>query len=217
MKQTFFVTLLALIFSFPAFAQNQISFCPKVEVTGGGVVSAGEPMNFTVNLTGSTNIASLEYEWKVSAGTIASGQKTASITVDTTELNGGINITAEVKIKGLSNMCVNTASETGSIMQRIGCGRPLDEFGSLSSNEIKARIQSLYVELGNNPEGQGYIINYGTDEEIANRERQIQKAIRFLKLDANHVTIVRGGENPNGAGVWTRIWIIPPGAEFPIP
>jgi hypothetical protein len=130
----------------------------------------------------------------------------------------GTNITAEVKIKGLYDNCLNTASETGSVDQGIACsGRPLDEFGKLPTNEVKARIQNLYVELGNNPSAQGYIINYGTDEEMANREKQIQKAIRFLELDANRVTVVRGGENPMGTGVWTKAWIVPPGAEFPQP
>src|SRR5207237_1045434 len=125
-------------------------------------------------------------------------------------------IKAEVKIKGLYDNCANTASETGSVT-RVACRCAIDEFGKLSDNEVKAYIQNLYVELSNNPEAQGYIINYGTDKEIANRERQIQRAINFLKLNANHVTIVRGGENKNGTGVWTIVWIVPPGAEFPQP
>ena len=102
-------------------------------------------------------------------------------------------------------------------MTRIG-PRLFDTFGPLPDDEVKARIQNLYVELGNNPQAQGYIINYGTDKEIANRERQIRKAITFLKLDPSRVTLVRGGANPSGeTGVFTRVWIVPPGADNPTP
>lgn len=216
MKQIIFTIVLALVFSFSVFAQNTNSLCAKIEVTGGNMVNAGEPMNFTVNVTGKTKNSTLEYEWKVSAGTIASGQGTSSITVDTTGL-AGMNVTAGVKIKGLYDFCSNIASEVGSVMSIPMCRCVLDEFGKLPTNEVKARIQNLYVELENNLNSQGYIINYGTDEEITNREKQIQKAIRFLKYDANRVTLVRGGENPNGAGVWTKIFAVPPGVEVPQP
>jgi len=214
MKRVIFAMVLALVFNFSAFAQNALSNCAKIEVSGGGVVNAGDPMNFTANVTGLTKDSTLEYEWTVSNGTISSGRGTPSITVDTTGLSG-TNITAEVKIKGLYDNCANTASETGSIAQKLPT-ELFDEYGKLPTNEVKARIQNLYVELGNNPNSQGYIINYGTDKEMANRERQIQKAIRFLEFDANRLTTVRGGENPNG-GVWSKVWLVPPGAEFPQP
>ncbi len=101
----------------------------------------------------------------------------------------------------------------------VGCGllSLFDEYGKLPDDHIFARIHNLFVELDNNPNAQGYIINYGTDKEIINRERQIKKAISSLKLDANRLTTVRGGENPLGAGAWTKVWIVPPGAEFPSP
>ncbi|HVE58085.1 MAG TPA: hypothetical protein VNB22_14735, partial [Pyrinomonadaceae bacterium] len=112
--------------------------------------------------------------------------------------------------------CASTASETGSVAPKlIGCA--FDQYGKLTTNEVKARIQNLYVELGNNPSSQGYIINYGTDEEMTNREKQIQKAINFLKFDANRVTIARGSAEPNETGLRTIVWIVPPGAEFPKP
>src|SRR4051812_40414256 len=100
MKQIIFTMILALVFSISAFAQNTNSLCAKIEVTGGGVLQPGEGMNFTANVTGTTKNSTLEYEWKVSSGIIASGQGTFSITIDTTGLEN-TNVTAEVKIKGL--------------------------------------------------------------------------------------------------------------------
>jgi hypothetical protein len=192
--------------------------CPTLNVSGGGVVKAGEPMSFTANVSGGT-ATSIVYNWTVSNGTISSGQGTPTITVDTTGLADGTNVRAEVDISGstvLCETCTRTGSEVGSVT-RIG-PRLFDTFGPLPDDEVKARIQNLYVELGNNPQAQGYIINYGTDKEIANRERQIRKAITFLKLDPSRVTLVRGGANPNGeSGVFTRVWIVPPGADNPTP
>lgn len=192
--------------------------CPTLDVSGGGQVRAGEAMNFTANLTGGSG-TDFTYNWTVSAGTISSGQGTPSISVDTTGLTDGTNITATVDIggSGLCENCKPTGSETGGVINPKPESRLIDEFGKLPDDEVKARIDALYVALGNEPNAQGYIINYGTDREIAARERQIQKAINFRKYDASRVTIVRGGANPNGAGVWTKVWIVPAGADNPQP
>lgn len=207
---------MALLFSLSAFAQTENnSLCTKTPGTA-GVVEAGTPMKFVATISGLKENVKLEYEWKISNGTIISGQGTCSILVDTTGLAGGTNITAEVTVKGLSECCPNTASETGSIASKIIQER-FDEFGKLTNDDVKARIQNLYVEIGNNPNSQGYIITYGTDKEIAARERQIQEAIRFLKLDPNRVTMIRGGANAFGAGARSVVWIIPPGGEIPVP
>lgn len=216
MKQIIFASILALIFGFSISAQTENnSLCAKTPGTA-GVVEAGTPMKFVATVSGKIDGLTLGYEWKVSAGTISSGQGTCSITVDTTGLAGGTNITAEVTITGLSPCCPNTASEIGSIAPRREWHN-FDEFGKLSNDDVKARIQNLYIELGNDPNAQGYIIIYGTEKEIAARERQVQEAIRFLSLDSKRLTIIRRGANPRGTGVWSVVWIVPPGAELPIP
>lgn len=216
MKKILIAAVLALIFSLSISAQTENnSLCAKTPGTA-GVVEAGTPMKFVATVSGKTDGLTLGYEWKVSAGTIASGQGTCSILVDTTGLAGGTNITAEVTITGLPACCPNVASETGSIAPRREWHN-FDEFGKLSNDDVKARIQNLYIELGNDPNAQGYIIIYGTEKEIAARERQIQEAIRFLSLDSKRLTIIRRGANPRGTGVWSVVWIVPPGAEFPIP
>jgi PKD-like domain len=206
MKQIIFASILFLFFSFSGFAQNENSLCPKIEVVGGGVVNTGDSMTFTVNVSDETKNLILEYEWKVSSGTIANGQGTPSITVNTTGLSGQ-NIEAAVKVKGLSANCANTASEKGEV-HTTGDPRQLDEFGKISTGGVKARIDALFIELGSNPKAQGYIINYGTNKEIIFREKQIQKVITFRKYDANRVKLMRGGKNPNQKGVLTKVWIV---------
>ena len=208
MKQIFFTIILALSFYIPAHPQSENSLCPKIEVIGGGVVQSGEPMNFSVKISNETKTTNLEYEWKISVGTIASGQETDSIIVDTTGLSGQ-NIEAEIKVKGLAESCVNIASEVGSVIQDIPIEK-YDEYEKATNDEVKARMDAVFIGLSNNPNFQGYIINYGTDQEISVREKQIRKAIISRRYDINQIKLVRCGANPNGFGVVTRVWIILP-------
>ncbi len=52
-----------------------------------------------------------------------------------------------------------------------------DEFEKATNGNVKMRMDAFHTELENNPQSQGYVINYGTDREIAIRERQLQDAI----------------------------------------
>jgi len=58
-----------------------------------------------------------------------------------------------------------------------------------------------------------YFINYGTDKEIARRERLIINYMpRLGDFDRPRITFVRGGF---GNGPNTVIWKIPPSADYP--
>lgn len=86
------------------------------------------------------------------------------------------------------------------------------EFKAATNGYVKMIMDGFYVELGNNPSSQGYIINYGTDREITIREKQFRNAIDFFKLDGARITLVRGGLCN---GLTTELWIVPPGADYP--
>lgn len=192
---------------------NQTLNCPTLDVTGGGIPEPDEPLTFTANV-GDYDLSKLTFEWTVSSGEIIEGQGTSTIKV--LHKNNRENITATVEVKDSSSGCVLRDSETGSTF----CPPPVrlfDEYGPLNNGDLKARLQNLFVELGNNPNAQGYIINYGTDREIARREKQIRDAVTFLNLDAPRLTMVNGGANPRGRGIWTKVWIVPPGADNPTP
>ncbi len=215
MKKFPLLFCLVLFLATGVFAQNNQSLnCPTLDVSGGGFVEVGETMNFTANVIDPEN-RQFEYIWTISdGGKIVAGQGTPSITV---ELIAEQNITVTVEVKGFPEGCPNIQSDN------LGCGlrppkpRLFDEYGSLTNGDFKARFQNLFVELGDDSWAQAYIINYGTDREIARREKQIRDAITFLNLDAPRVTLVNGGANPRGKGVWTKVWIVPPGAENPTP
>jgi len=190
----------------------QICECGTLSVSGPGVVPPGSSMTFTAN---NTSPGSVTYNWSVSAGTISSGQGTASITVDTTGLAPNSNVTATVDLGGLDAacQCPSNASETGSIANLVPS--LVDEFGPAKDDDVKARVDNFYITLNNNPNAQGYIINYGTPAEIKKRRAQIMKAINFRKYDVSRVTFVDGPDN--GTGVNTKFYLVPAGATPPTP
>lgn len=191
--------------------------CPSLTVTGpAGVTQPGDSMTFTANVSGGSQ-QSLTYNWSVSAGTISSGQGTPSITVATDAGMAGGNVTATVDIGGTDPGCgcTTTAQETAPIESKP-IAQLVDEFGKMPNDDIRGRLDAFFTELSNNPNNQGYIINYGTDREITARERLITNHIAFRNFDRSRITLVRGGASPDGEPR-TKLWRIPPGADNPAP
>jgi len=185
--------------------------CPSLSVSGpSGIVSPGSPMTFTATSSGDVT-----YNWSVSNGTISSGQGTSSITVDTTGL-AGQNVTATVNIGGSAIDptcgCPTSASETSSVQARPTANL-IDEYGKLSNDDVKARMDGFYTQLNNDPTAHGYIIISGTPAQIRAARTQITKAIAFRKYDPSRVTIVEGP--PAGDEVHVKLYLVPAGAENP--
>jgi hypothetical protein len=196
---------------------HQACSCPSISVTGpAGLTEPGGTMTFTANVSGGSQDQQITYNWTVSAGTISSGQGTPSITVQVPSDENGGNVTATVDIGGVQANCgcVTNASETAPY-QAIKRPVEVDQFGKLSNDDVKARVQNFYVQLANDPTAQGYILNYGTPRQIAARRQQITRAITFLKLDPSRVTFVDGP--PKGADIETHFYLVPPGATPPTP
>ena len=189
--------------------------CPTLSVTGpAGVTERGAAMTFTANVSGGT-AQNITYNWSVSAGTIASGQGTPSITV-TAPSDGTTNVTATVEIGlDVDCDCQKSASETAPVAPEI-LPVLVDEFGKLPNDDIRGRLDAFFAELSNNPNNQGYIINYGTDKEITARERLITNHIAFRNFDRSRITLVRGGTSADGEPR-TKLYRIPPGASNPNP
>jgi len=187
-------------------------------VTGpAGITAPGGTMTFVANVSGGSQDTAITYNWTVSAGTITSGQGTPSITVTAPDDPAITNVTATVTLGGFDPRCAcpNEAHETAGIAPRP-VATEIDTFGNLKPDDIKARIQAFYTtQLANNPNSQGYIINYGTPAQIAKRRADIMKAIAFLHLDPSRVTFVDGGDK--GTGPETHLWLVPPGATPPTP
>ena len=187
--------------------------CPTISVAEPSSVTApGSTMTFTANLSGGSQDSTPTYNWTVSAGTIESGQGTPTITVATTPDMAGSNVTATVTVGGLCVDCTqNTASGTGSIASKPNATL-VDEFGVVKPDDLKARLDNFFLQLNNDPTSRGVIINSGTDREVARREADIRKAIRFRQFDESRITFKRGGTD---AGINTKLYLVPSGADEP--
>jgi len=191
--------------------------CPTSTISGpAGITAPGETMTFTANVSGGTQPGPITYNWSVSGGTIESGQGTPSIVVRTTREMAGQTVTATVELGGLPTCgCPATLSESGGVAP-LPQPVAVDEFGRLPNDDIRGRLDTFFAELSNNPDNQGYIINYGTPAQITARERLIRNHITFRRFDPARITIVNGGTSPDGEPR-TRLYRIPPGAENPTP
>lgn len=190
----------------------QECICPTVTVDGpSGTTAPGGTMTFTANLSGGSG-GTPTYNWSVSAGSIESGQGSPVITVRVPSDGSVTNITATVEVTTCTTC--PSASETAPVTVPDQ-PRLIDTQGPGVDDDVKARVQAYFIQLNNEPTATGYIINYGTDREIARREAQIKKAIAFLKLDASRVTFVRGGNT--GEGIVTKYWLVPAGVTPPTP
>ena len=194
----------------------EVCTCPTgLSVSGPvGVTAPGQSMIFTANVTpGSGNTT---YNWSVDNGEIASGQGTSQITVNTTREMAGQNIRATVTINSddPNCECEATASETAPI-DTVPVPFQVDEFGRLVPDDLRGRLDNYFVTLQNNPNAQGYIINYGPPREVAARERLMRNHITFRNAPADRIVFVNGGDT--GEGIKSNLWIVPAGAEPPTP
>lgn len=189
--------------------------CASISVSDpAGVTNPGDTMTFTANVSGAT--ADVTYNWTVDRGTIESGQGTPSIVVRTSRADAGQTVNATVNVGGQDPACncPTTAQGSGPVAPAPEAIL-VDEFGRLPNDDIRGRLDNFFQELSNNPNNQGYIINYGTDREITARERLITNHITFRNFDRSRITLVRGGDRGNGPE--TRLYRIPPGAANPNP
>ena len=188
--------------------------CPSISVTDPpSAVQPGEPLTFTANVSGGTQ-ENITFNWAVDKGTITSGQGTPSITVDTTGLED-TTVRATLTIGGTDPACTcpTEAGGTGVVAAKPK-PVPIDEFGPLSNDEVRQRLDAFFLELSNNPDNTGYIIIYGPPRQATARERLIRNHIAFRQAPADRIVIVQGGEEPQ---VRTRLLRVPPGADPPTP
>jgi hypothetical protein len=197
-------------------AQTGPSTCPTITVEGPGLVPPGNPMVFTADVKGGP-YAIKGYEWSISAGTIASGQGTRSITVDPTGLAPSSNVTATVIVKGGSIACPNSASETGGIAPSIQ-DDTVDIYGKTKWPNEKARLDNAWIQLRQSPDYRLYISlraekGDSFDDARDHARKMIDHIIwRDKKFDASRIIFAI---NVNDVDDFTRYWFVPPGAELP--
>jgi hypothetical protein len=119
-------------------------------------------------------------------------------------------------MKIVINLCLIWVVMSSAVFTQMPDSKPqatkFDEFGNINSGEIKARLDAFFIELANVSTTQGFIINYGSDKEIALRERLIRQPIVFRRYDGLRITFVKGVYRNE---IKTQFWLVPIGAENP--
>jgi hypothetical protein len=191
------------------------SVCPNVSIYCPDVQQAGTPITFTASVSGGTPGVTPVYNWVVSAGTILSGQGTATITVDTAGLSGQ-PITATVEVAGYNLDC--RAQCQAAVPASVNPAK-FDEIGEVARDDEKARLDLFAIELQNSPGAQGYIIGYGgSNKRYGTGAQRAQRAREYVVItrgiDGSRIVTLDGGQRATGS---TQLWLVPPGATPPRP
>lgn len=219
MKRIIFSATIILTFCLFVFGQTENNpNCPEIKVTGpASVVQPGETMTFTV-IVGDLDWEKLEYDWSVDKGTIIEGQGMPVITVSTEGL-GDTTVTANVKIKKLSNGCSDSGSETGVVAFVCSCAIAFDDFEKLSEKDEKARLYALASELKKKSKDSAYILLYhpanDKSKSYEDRTARIKNVLtKDRNISAERIIIIFAGEELEER---TIIYLVPPDVPPPTP
>lgn len=215
MRVVLFLVVFAFAFAAQSFGQVAAE-CPEIKVLGPSrIVWPGDKAVFVASVTPVQHDAVLQ--WTVLIGNreaaIDAGQGTAKVVVNTTRKDEGEEIKARVVIPGLPSDCPNFASGTVQIDQIIW-GHP-DEFGDIDPDDMRARLDSFFIDLHNNPTHSAFIEVYIDDKEKSDlRNKRIKLFIEHIKYRNMDVKRFQFGVTRLGFRS-IKLWRIPPGAENP--
>jgi hypothetical protein len=192
--------------------------CPTVRVSCPDSVFVKEELSFVANVTGGDPNVTPTYNWTVSNGSISSGQGTATIQLDLSEVSGDSTVTATVDVGGFARECSTSNSCTTSVMKKAEA-RKMDEYGKLRANDENARLDNFAIELQNDPTAQGYIIGYGGRiGRAGDGQKAADKAKTYLVkkrgLASDRAMAMDGGHREEHT---IELWIVPSGAQPPSP
>ncbi len=210
MKQTILISLILLINTI-VFAQEREINCPVIGVNPPAAASPGESMRFSTSLDENLiKNLNLKIVWTTDVGTIISGQGTKEIVVATDGLEN-TTIIASIKVLGIPGRCGNKYSDTGIVLSNpyTPCHLP-DEFGEIPNDDVRVRIDSLFISLQSNPDSIAYIESFGLEKEIINRERLVKNHVKFRGYDASRIIFVRGKKQKV---ISTTLFVIPLGFD----
>ncbi len=196
-----------------ATAQNVAPSCPTIKVTGPSRITApGDTMTFTAEVVFVGEELPVTYEWTVNSGRIVKGQGT--VVVEVADGDPGTNVTATVAVRGLPRHCSGYASDSGP-MNVIIEGSPVDEWDDIPDDDQRARLDSFFIDLKDNPTSHGFIEIY-VDAEKARRSgvRVVKFIVEHAKLRSFDTSrLVFGVKESTFNSV--RLWRVPRGAANP--
>lgn len=214
------LVLVVLTFFAPTVGFAQVvKKCPTVWVDGPTTeVEAGTSIVFTTRLTGLSATTQPKFRWELSAGTIMSGQGTASITVDTTGLSGAV-VTGKVSVGGLSRDCPTQATRSSSVLPYgFACVLPFDSYGDIGFENEEARLDNFVIQLFNQKRSTGYIFVYaGRRSYEGEASERLLRAKDYLvkhrRITPERIITIDGGYKED---LEVTLMIAPHGATAPV-
>lgn len=218
----------------PTVRPEDVAHCPFLRISGSPYIpQPNSALEFKAIVESNDKKIQPTFSWKVSQGKIINGQGTDTIAVEIPDSASG-DVIARVDIGGYSLECP-VANTTALSRTTIGVNHfKLDEYGDICSGDEKARLDNLAIELQNNPAFQVYVIFYGgrcysscgydypLHRQRRPRKGEAEKRAARIKLylvntrglDPERVFVISGGYRES----WmAELWIVPKGAEPPIP
>lgn len=196
----------------------------QVNISAPSQVNEGEIITYTADVAngGSSN---LTYRWTVNPANnrIVGGAGTPTITVDSTGFGGQrIKATLVVDDGSADLSCRQTAQASTSVRapeKRTIVGHEFDTCCSCSSDDLKARLDNLAVELQNDPTTSTYVFAYGgRTSQAGQADRLLLRARDYVvtqrAIDASRIILVNGGYREEDC---VELWIVPRGATPPKP
>lgn len=202
-----------------------VSPCPyPVNLSAPVAVNEGEVITYTADVSYS-GTSPLNYIWTVSpAGAkILSGAGTPTISVDSTGLgNQPVSATLVVNDGSGEATCRQVSYAATNVVRTPLPPREAREYDvccNCAFNDQKARLDTLAVEMQNDPSASAYIVGYGgRTSRIGEADRLVTRARDYLVnsrgIDGARVVVVNGGYREENC---VEMWIVPSGAEVPQP
>lgn len=164
--------------------------CPTISVEAPKTLLVpGEAYTFSVHLSGSQVSANLSFTWGASAGEIKDAWK-PTIELIPGKSDWGKTITVFVKVDGLPAACQGFASEIADVTSKPSDPHP-EEFSDFEPRVIRARVDSLFIVLNNNPTRYGVItIYFNVQQSRLERLRLLNRfrsALKDRRYDAGRV------------------------------
>jgi len=192
-------------------AQTPVT-CGIVEIVGLPTADAGTQLVFMARVTSTSKP---ELKWRVSAGTITSGQATEVITVDTSGLSGK-EVTATLELTGAPSDCRTSASTTTQIKPVIVCWMPFDAYGDIKFEDEKARLDNFAIQIVNEPQSRGLILSSAGQTTFEGEATyRLDRAKKYLVnsrgLDSTRIITTDCGFTHDLTAI---LWVIPPDATL---
>ncbi|MFT3743514.1 MAG: hypothetical protein QM785_04385 [Pyrinomonadaceae bacterium] len=216
MKPLFLLILVFSVSSIMSFAQNEPSQCPTVKIkTPYGPLRLGIEHELDVEVDPTEMAGKLGFLWQLSNGIFVSGQGSKQPKILMTKELAGMNVRVGVRITGLPPGCPSELAEDLGVEARPPID-PVDGFGNLKSDDLKARIDNFFIQINSYPHSEGFIfVTFGENEADNTRLQRLErifKAVSFRNYDLTRLTFLI---NLDFGEPITYFWFLSPGADLP--